>query len=96
LCKRQTHWLHRNLYSLRCSNGGVVDRRWSLGVKVLVCLGGWRSRRRVIEARPRLTFSPEWKAFAVVMCGLSGFRFSLVNRMLVYLVMCRMGATSEP
>ncbi|KAG5389478.1 hypothetical protein IGI04_031019 [Brassica rapa subsp. trilocularis] len=25
------------------------------GVKVLVCLGGWRSRRRVIEARPRLT-----------------------------------------
>ncbi|WZZ54971.1 hypothetical protein YC2023_055078 [Brassica napus] len=38
---------------------------------VLACLGGWRSRKRVIEARPRLKvlFSPEWKAFAVVMCG---------------------------
>ncbi|KAG5376689.1 hypothetical protein IGI04_041285 [Brassica rapa subsp. trilocularis] len=43
------------------------------GFKVLVCLGGWRSRRRVIEARPRLTVLGRTKLLSrLVFTGVEG------------------------
>ncbi|KAG5380672.1 hypothetical protein IGI04_028514 [Brassica rapa subsp. trilocularis] len=45
----------------------------SLSFKVLVCLGGWRSRRRVIEARPRLTVLGRAKLLSrLVFTGMEG------------------------
>ncbi|KAG5412188.1 hypothetical protein IGI04_008507 [Brassica rapa subsp. trilocularis] len=88
------------------SSPRVVEATLALTASVLVCLGGGRSRRRLIEARSWLIvlgrakllsrFHRKWKAFAVAMCGLCDFRDSLVNRRWVFLVVCRRGASSEP